>query len=198
MMLSKNQMIREAWTSVFTFPFCCLRQPIDRGRSRRYLTTEIKPQISDFDEGKNTAFSASSSSAKRKLHDSAAVTFDCAAAKRALAKLDEADFKGAIRQLCSTDSIVKPSVASYNALLAKHLLHQKIDVPAPRILSTSPPRVNKSGVVSNKITPPGFLRCPDDLRLQHLKDITERQIGGSLIIAFTHLVNFILGWKTPV
>ena len=189
---------REAWTSVFTFPSCCLRQPTDRGGRRKNLTTEIKQQISDCDEGKNIA-SQTSSSAKRKPHASAAVTFDSAAAKRALAKLDETDIKGAIRQICSTDSIVKPSVASYNALLAKH-------PPAPEDRRTfSSIDEYQSILVSTdqvlsaiKSFPQGSSGGPDGLRPQHLKDMTERQIGGSLIIALTNLVNFFLAGKAPV
>ena len=45
---------------------------------------------------------------------------DTSAARRATAKMDEGDVKGAIRQLCSSDKLMRPSHQSYLDLLAKH------------------------------------------------------------------------------
>ena len=49
-----------------------------------------------------------------------------------------------------------------------------------------------------KTFPQGSSGGQDGLRPQHLKDITERQVGGTLIVALTNLVNFILAGKAPV
>ena len=49
-----------------------------------------------------------------------------------------------------------------------------------------------------KTFPQGSSGGQDGLCPQHLKDMTERQVGGTLIVALTNLVNFILAGKAPV
>ena len=48
-----------------------------------------------------------------------------------------------------------------------------------------------------KSFPPGSSGGPDGLRPQHLKDLTEKQVGGTLLASLTNLTNFILAGKTP-
>lgn len=121
-----------------------------------------------------------------------------ATAKKAAAKLDEGDITGAIPQLCSSDTLAEYSLESLKALVTKH--------PSAPVNRRQPP-VNyfQALVVSSeqvlkaiKSFPPGSSGGPDYLRPQHLKDMTERQIGGTLLISLTCFINLVLAGKVPV
>ena len=106
----------------FSFSASCLAQSSDRGGKRRNLTTEVNAQIKCFSNASVTPSNNSITPAQpteRRKSKSASTSLDAAAAKRAAAKLDEGDIKGAIRQLCSTD-IMEASLASYHSLISKH------------------------------------------------------------------------------
>src|SRR5271163_4262023 len=45
---------RGAWSTVFSFPACCLRQPTERGGKRRNLTTGVQQQIKNYNEGNSS------------------------------------------------------------------------------------------------------------------------------------------------
>ena len=99
------------WTALFAFPACCLAQPSEGGRKCRNLTTAVVKQTQRFKEvgvaalDQQTVF-------ERGHRKRVPLSPDAAAAKRAAAKLDEGDIKGAIRLLCSTDTIAEASPAT--------------------------------------------------------------------------------------
>ena len=129
----------------------------------------------------------------------APLSSDAAAANRAAAKLDEGDIKGAIRQLCSSDVVAEPSAATMQLLLPKHpSAPADRRAPVPDDLTT--PLLASVDQVRGAIKsfPSGSSGGPDGLRPQHLKDMTEKQVGGSLLASLTNFVNLILAGKVPV
>ena len=100
--------------------------------------------------------------------------------------------------MCSIDTMAEPSFANWTSLFSKH-------PPAPanrrkfpeadigEILSTSSAHV----LSAIKSFPPGSSSGPDCLRPQHLKDMSERQVGGTLIVSLTNFVNLILSGGAP-
>ena len=192
---------REAWSTMFSFAACCLKQPTDRGAKRRNLTTAVNEQINGFSSASVTLLANSITApqpTERRKAKSTSTSPDAAAAKRAAAKLDEGDIKGAIRLLCSTDSMEKPSLASYHSLTSKHPPAPE-DRRKPNTNIAFEPILVSSSQVLNAIRsfPAGSSGGPDGLRPQHLKDMTEKQVGGSMLTALTHFVNLILAGKAP-
>ena len=111
--------------------------------------------------------------------------------------MDEGDVKGAIRLLCSTETIAEASPATLEQLLPKHP-----PAPAdkrPPASTTWEPLLASVDQVSAAIRsfPPGSSGGPDGLRPQHLKDLTEKQVGGSLLASLTNFTNFILAGNVP-
>ena len=115
--------------------------------------------------------------------------------RRVSQKLEEGDFKGAVRLACSDDSLADCCDATYSALKEKH--------PQPRAESTIPPPpvvVPNSIAVSEaevagaiKSFPCGSAGGPDGLRPQHLKDMLRCNDGNasaflSALAAFATLV----------
>ena len=123
-----------------------------------------------------------------------------AIAKRAAAKLDEGDVRGAIRQLCSSDTFAEPSKETWQSLLAKHppALAQRPTLPFPvdnlEPLTVSPDQVLRA----IRSFPPGSSGGVDGLRPQHLKDMTERQVGESFVKSISKFVNLVLAGGVPV
>ena len=191
---------RGAWAALFAFPACCLGQPAERGGKNRNLTTAVVNQVQRFREVGVTALEDQEApiTTGRRLKR-APLSPDAAAAKRAAAKLDEGDIKGAIRQLCSSDVVAEPSPATRQLLLPKHppapadrRAPAPDDLTAPLLASVDQVR----GAI--KSFPSGSSGGPDGLRPQHLKDMTEKQVGGSLLASLTNFVNLILAGKVPV
>ena len=96
-------------------------------------------------------------------------------AKRVAGKLEEGDYRGAVRLACSDDTLADRNDATYNALQQKH--------PPPHSGSSIPPApVAQSDTILLSVSedeiirainsfPPGSAGGPDGLRPQHLKDM---------------------------
>ena len=121
------------------------------------------------------------------------------------AKLEEGDFRGAVRLACSEDSVAEANEATIAALRLKH--------PAPHPDSSMPPPPDNhelegalsvsEGAVAHAIRsfPNGSAGGPDGLRPQHLLDLTSASagIGGQrLLHALTAFTNLILTGDIPV
>lgn len=106
---------------------------------------------------------------------------------RVSAKLEEGDFKGAIRLAVSEDSLAESSESTYSVLKEKH--------PPPHPASSIPPLLDgaplpiavSEGMVVRAIKsfPNGSAGGPDGLRPQHLKDMISSSDGADspLLIA---------------
>ena len=114
-----------------------------------------------------------------------------AIAARISVKLEEGDFRGAVRLACSEDSVAEASTATIAALKSKH--------PAAHLNTTLPPPPEEEAlkaalVVSEReVTkalhsfPRGSAGGADGLRPQHLLDMTSMTAGagGGAIAACT-------------
>ena len=102
-------------------------------------------------------------------------------ATRVSAKLEEGDFRGAVRLTCSEDSVAEANKSSIAALRSKH--------PAPHPDSSMPPPpdshelegalVVSEGALAHAIHsfPNGSAGGPDGLRPQHLLGLTSALTG---------------------
>jgi len=195
--VEKSPADRSNWTELFSFASGCLRQPSDRGGKRQNLTTAVINNIKSFSAGLESEDHQSHATKQSKLKtDSASI--EAGIARRAAAKLDEGDVKGAVRSLCSSDTLQKPTLLSFQKIKDKHPPAPADRRPLDKQLPGSPLTVTSEAVLEAiNSFPAGSSGGPDGLRPQHLKDLTNRQIGGSLLEAITNFVNFVLSGKTP-
>ena len=119
------------------------------------------------------------------------------------AKLEDGDFRGAVRLACSEDCIADMDPATFAALQAKH--------PPPHPLSSIPPPLDVDPAAVRHISfeavfsairsfPNGSAGGPDGLRPQHLRDLTGPSANeGShrLITALTSFTKLVLEGRTP-
>ena len=96
-------------------------------------------------------------------------------AKRVSAKLEEDDYKGAVRAICFEYTMAVPSVETLFALRAKHPpRHPDSNFPPP---NQGPPLLTplseKEVLKAIRTFPCGSAGGPDGLRPQHLKDLTS-------------------------
>ena len=121
------------------------------------------------------------------------------------AKLEEGDFRGAVRLACSEDSVTEANESTIAALRSKH--------PAPHPDSSMPPPpdshepegglVVSEGAVAHAIRsfPNGSAGGPDGLRPQQLLDLTSASAGmrrQRLLRALTAFTNLLLAGATPL
>ena len=127
-------------------------------------------------------------------------------------KLEEGDFRGAIRLACSEDSIAPSTEETYSALVAIH--------PQSHPHSSYPPAPSVSDYLSISIAPglvaqailsfpAGSAGGPDGLRPQHLKDLLDAPSGSvppssrhlQLLYLWLrmvrHLLRFVLNFLVP-
>ena len=191
---------RLGWERLFGFAGHCLYQPSGRGGRRQNLTRAVIAHIKAFGESNGVDHLEPSLKAGQRLKakPSKTVNPETATARRAAAKMDEGDVKGAIRQLCSTDTLASPSRTSYQAILAKHP-PAPLDRRTPSPIIAEPLTVSADEVLGAiRSFPPGSAGGPDGLRPQHLKDMTDRQVGSTLIESLTCFINLVLSGKVPV
>ncbi|KAL5468951.1 hypothetical protein EMCRGX_G030112 [Ephydatia muelleri] len=124
-------------------------------------------------------------------------------ATRVSSKIEEGDFKGAIRLATSDDKFAQDNATTFNDLQQKHpSLHP--DAVIPIQTSDSPPNMP---VTSNEVVkaiqsfPCGSAGGPDGLRPQHLKDMISASAnsgGEALIEALSSFISLILSGQTPI
>ena len=190
---------RQGWKRLFGFAGGCLYHPSGRGGRRQNLTTAVVAHIKVFGDsiGVERLEPPLKANQHLKANPSKSVNPETATARRAAAKMDEGDVKGAIRQLCSTDTLASPSRTSYQAILAKHP-PAPFDRRPPSSTIAEPLTVSADEVLGAiRSFPPGSAGGPDGLRPQHLKDMTDRQVGGTVIESLTCFINLILSGKVP-
>ena len=189
------------WQRLLLFTSRCLKLP-QHGGKRWKLATAVNRQIREelSDMGPPTSLHSQQGHHRqgKKVDDS----ID-ALASRVMGKLEEGDYKGAVRLACGSDCIAEHSPETLAILKQKH--------PDPHPDSSFIPEPD-SGLFSITITeedvrraissfPNGSAGGPDGLRPQHLKDLTgpSASEGGVLLLrALTSLVILILKGGTPV
>ena len=184
-----------SWDRLLHFGSRCLRV-LPRGGSNYNTVKAFKKQIEDELDpapphpGRQQGRKAQKCSAVESL------------AARVTAKLEEGDFAGAIRLVCSEDTIADRSEATLNALRGKHPAPHPDTQICPAPLETSCTLSVSEEEVSQAVRsfPNGSAGGPDGLRPQHLRDLTglSAGVGGPLLLrALTRFTNLILAGKTP-
>ena len=179
-----------SWNCLFLFPSRCLRSPA-RGGHRRSLASQVNEAIrrecDDYLPSPNI----------NRLHPNPLKNLG----SRVAAKLEEGNFKGAVRIASSVESFAPNNAETLSALRSKH--------PAPHPNSLMPPpfppdqlqglQVSCEEVVGAiKSFPCGSAGGPDGLRPQHLKDMVCSSAGGGvscLLRALTAFINLVLKGK---
>ena len=185
------------WQDLMDFASACFSQPT-RGGKRRNLTKVILQQINATSAATSTDISGltqrCADGRKRAESD------DKSAARRASLKLEEGDVKGAIRTLCSDETMREPDEESWNILISKHP-----QAPSDRRTTT---RDDITAAAPVQVTlaekreaiqsfPQGSAGGRDGLRPQHLKDMAAGDTGMAFLASMTEFVNFLLMGNSP-
>ena len=183
-----------SWDRLFRFCSRCLRSS-GRGGHRRSLATEVNKLLREEADPPCPQHSTHCRPKK------ACSPLESLAA-RVSTKLEEGDFRGAIRLACSEASIAEQNEESLAALRAKHPPpHPDSCIPSPPEEPFSSPPVSEVEVRQAILSfPNGSAGGPDGLRPQHLKDLTGTSAGRGgkdLLRALTSLINLVLAGRTP-
>ena len=121
---------------------------------------------------------------------------------RVAAKLEEADFKGAVRLACSVDSMAAKSAATLSALNERHPSPQPDStIPPPPVVIPNSIAVSEGEVASViRSFPCGSAGGPDGLRPQHLKDLlnhTNGQVSSPFLSALAAFASLVLEGRMP-
>ena len=184
-----------SWARLFKFSRRCLIQP-KRGGRRRNLATLVKKQLEV----------EADPPLQHQRHHRHRLPLDSThyLARRVSAKLEMGDFKGAVRMVCSEETIANITDETMSALREKH--------PGPYPDSQFPPpllpneSVSLPEIVEAEVArvirsfPRGSAGGPDGILPQHLLDLTSasaEQGGKDLLRALTTFTNFVLGGRVP-
>ena len=117
-------------------------------------------------------------------------------------KLEEGDYRGAVRLTCSEDSIEILDEETVAALQLKHPPpHPETCIPPePNSFTLDPPLLEEEIARAIRSFPNGSAGGPDGLCSQHLKDLISASAergGKELLSALTHFVNLVVNGRTP-
>ena len=189
----------DSWDRLLRFCSWFLKVP-SRGGHRRSLVAAIAKQLGEEADGPSTPpVSSCGRRARRPPQDPTEFW-----ASRVSMKLEEGDFRGAVRLACSEDSIAASSDATFAALQFKHppphpdsFIPPLPQDPVAPTLSVSIDEVAKA----IRSLPNGSAGGPDGLRPQHLKDLTDPSSEGgghALLSALASFLSLVLSGGTPL
>ena len=173
-------------------PKQCLEQPT-RGGEKYNLTAHVRKQITDFSSSEgHTRISENEPSRPARKRESSLNS-------RVSKKMDAGDVKGAVRAVCSDDSIVPDTAETLQQLAEKH----------PRRTTPLTPRspISTSGIVTANVVktailsfPAGSAGGPTGKCPQILIDLTSPSNGDAgtrLPEKLTEFVNLVLSGNLP-
>ena len=182
-----------SWDRLLRFSSRCLRHP-GRGGRRWSLATAVKTQLRDETDPPTTT-TTTRPHPKRKESDLGKLLAD-----RVSEKLEEGDFKGAVRLASSDDTLAPMSEATFQALLERHPSPHPdseispIDEEVSTIMTVSEEEVSRGISLFRK----GSAGGPDGLRPQHLKDMVSVASNSQVLLpALTAFVQLVLEGRTP-
>ena len=187
-----------SWDRLFRFSARCLRHPHPAREGRHWsLATAVNSQLRE--EAGPPSSSPPKSRSRRGQSSQDPSEF---LASRVSVKLEEGDFRGAIRLACSEDMLADLSDATFDALLQKHLPPHPDSIIPPRPVALFAPIVVSEEEVARAIQsfPNGSAGGPDGLKPQHLKDMISSSANGGcqgLLSALTSFVTLVLEGNTP-
>ena len=186
----------ENWYRLLRFADRCLRQP-HRGGRRWHLASAVNELIDAETDQMTAGPNSKVRTRKRKESDPLE-----SMANRVAAKLEEGDFRGAVRLACSENTLAPKSEATYRALMEKHpSLHPDSSIPGCPPAQSGCFDISEEELVRAIYSfPAGSAGGPDGLRPQHLKDLISPGADGSRQVLLPALVSFIglvLNGNTP-
>ena len=189
-----------SWDRLFRFSARCLRHPHPaRGGWGRhwFLATAVNSQLRVEAGPPSSSHPKSCSRRSQSSQDPSEFL-----ASRVSVKLEEGDFRGAIRLACSEDTIADLSDATFDALLQKHPPPHPDSIIPPRPVALFAPIVVSEEEVARAIQsfPNGSAGGPGGLKPQHLKDMISSSANGGrqgLLSALTSFVTLVLEGNTP-
>ena len=161
----------ESWNRLFLFAPVCLRQP-RRSKHAVSLSSQVKQQL-QVDLANTTAI-APAARCRRQARRSP--NPEPVLARRVAAKIEDGDFRGAVRLATSDNTLADFSDDTYTALCAKHpSTHPDSQIPPSPIGGESVEcEVSRMDVIrAIRSFPCGSAGCPDKLHPQHLKDLLQ-------------------------
>ena len=188
-----------SWNRLLRFCSRCFKVP-SRGGHRRSLVAAIARQLDEeTDDPSATPVISRGRRTRRPPQDPTKVW-----ASRVSMKLEEGDFRGAVRLACSEDTIAASNDATFAALQLKH--------PPPHPDSSIPPLPQDTVAPSLSVStdevakairsfPVGSAGGPDGLRPQHLKDLIgpSSEGGGHVLLsALASFLSLVLSGRTPL
>ena len=185
---------KPSWEHLLRFASCCLRVP-KWGGHRRSLASHVNSVI------KEEADPYPPQSVPGKSTNKVPEVPPENLAARVAAKLEEGDFRGAIRLASSEDTMADVNNSTCSALQEKPPLPDRDtgELPTSAGSDVSPTQVSAEEVAKAISSfPCGSSGGPDGLRPQHLKDMTgsSAEGGGQLLLqSLTSFINFILSGK---
>ena len=182
-----------SWERLLHFSARCLIVP-PRGGRRWSLATMINKQLRE--EADPPPVKISSKGRRKTSQDPLEYL-----GHRVSAKLEEGDFKGAVRLACSEDTLADYNEATFSALKQKHpsLAPGSIIPPSP-VVAPNSITVSEADVAhAIKSFPSGSAGGPDGLRPQHLKDLLSSSVAdSSLLNALAAFSTLVLEGRTPL
>ena len=186
-----------SWDRLLRFGARCLRhpRPVRGGRRCWSLATGVNSQLQE--EADPPAASPPTGSPSGGSQSSPPNPIEFLASRVSL-KLEEGDFRGAVRLACSEDTLADSNEATFAALQQRH--------PPPHPASVIPPRPQPPlGVPTGPLVdvleeevacaiqsfPKGSAGGPDGLRPQHLKDMIKPSANGGRQALLSSLTLFI-------
>ena len=115
-----------AWNRLFQFTTSCLRVPQRKRRSKRSLTSFVKEQLQHEGQPPIQSFHRVAKGRRKEADPNTAL------ARRVTTKIEEGDFRGAVRLASSADVLADFSDDNYSALKSKHPSpHPDTCIPPP-------------------------------------------------------------------
>ena len=181
-----------SWERLFLFSRRCLHVP-HRGGHRRSLATLVNRAV------QNEVDIEPQEAPKHHISDPLKNL-----AARVATKLEEGDFRGAVKIASSNESFAPVDETTLNLLKEKHPpQHPGSVIPTSSQLqkASDPLIIGKPQVLSAiQSFPTGSASGPDGLRPQHIKDLILNPTGGGsehLIHSLTNFVNLVVNGEVP-
>lgn len=192
------------WLRLFIFPFAVLRIPNKLKTNPKSLTALVKENLSLWKQNADISpdvFAKThilSNKAKSKNQEK---KFKTNLTKKVESKLSDGDIRGAVRLLCSEDSLAQPNEDTFLQLQKKHPQapsYQNFPDPpegivVPTCTSSEIHRAIRSFL-------PGSAGGLDSLTPQHLKDLTTDELGTvctKLLSALSAICDTMLNGRVP-
>jgi hypothetical protein len=189
------------WERLFAFGRLVLTKP-PRGGTQRNLSNIIMRRCGDFfGSGCGGRKELIGKGVVQRVGGASRDSGSLANLARAVAvKLEESNYKGAVRLVCSEDTIAPHSAATLQALRDKNPPGPS-DRRAPPAPDSSAPSYTADESAIRKALfsfPPGSSGGPDGLTAQHLRDMVACEgEAGSLLTAITSLTNRVMSGGVP-